>query len=790
LGDFLNLVLVWSYHEEEEEEFEDDVENENVGRGLLDNEDDRHRLRYYQGFHDVGSIILSALGGASSPSIATPSNSPPSVSTTNSNDSDNDNGNIQQHSSAVAANLLPTANAASSMGLNLACQVLLRLSRSHLRDAMRSNFRHLQSALKLIVMPLLAAFDAELHSHLFDCEMEPYFCLSWVITWFSHDVRDTALVKRLYDFFIVSHPLMSVYMSVAMMIHPLNRIEVLGADCDFACVHNALADLPKNSSNVGWKYLPGEENGAGYVTGSEGEEDSYDPSMLDMSLDSGGGVENSEDEGSVVGGARVPFQELIDLSISLMHKIPPRNLIQLAQRYHTEITLQPLMAQASAITLLQPPPSWGLASSTTSDWVLRQKLLKESGMKLNRHQRKNLTKLKKQASSLSVEDQLCFYSVSGKKIQHQPSIQAIIASGTGPDGRAEMRAVRKKRKMMVRGSVAVVAISILVVFVSKSYFAQPPAPNAKVSELHRQQQQQQQQRMMTEDVAMDDDSGEDAPMLLEEELDVSIIDANEEEQEEVAEQDLTDEFNKETEEIDNPTSRIDDESEIVIIDTNGGEDHSTSVVEQGEIAVQPQTAGISEEEEKIETTSKKQSEDARPDNEVAVVPKTATTNTRKEDKIEEHQQSSTVSRDTILHVLMRTMILFVKSLKRMQNNTVDLHLDVIEQHLDMLMMNLMETAKTAWLNIAPVVLKALHIGWFQLMKWKDIAAPVLKQELEWELEGASFERAEDAVKIWKKQEGMLRHQGENFIHRSILVSHNVRKLARLVKVGKDSLSEN
>jgi len=353
-----------------------------------------------------------------------------------------------------------------------------------------------------------------------------------------------------------------------------------------------------------------------------------------------------------------------------------------------------------------------------------------------------------------------------------------------------MRAVRKKRKMMVRGSVAVVAISILVVFVSKSYFAQPPAPNAKVSELHRQQQQQQQQRMMTEDVAMDDDSGEDAPMLLEEELDVSIIDANEEEQEEVAEQDLTDEFNKETEEIDNPTSRIEDESEIVIIDTNGGEDHSTSVVEQGEIAVQPQTAGISEEEEKIETTSKKQSEDARPDNEVAVVPKTAATNTRKEDKIEEHQQSSTVSRDTILHVLMRTMILFVKSLKRMQNNTVDLHLDVIEQHLDMLMMNLMETAKTAWLKIAPVVLKALHIGWFQLMKWKDIAAPVLKQELEWELEGASFERAEDAVKIWKKQEGMLRHQGENFIHRSILVSHNVRKLARLVKVGKDSLSEN
>ncbi|EED92583.1 hypothetical protein THAPSDRAFT_262611, partial [Thalassiosira pseudonana CCMP1335] len=155
---------------------------------LLEEED---RLRYYQGFHDIA-----------------------------------------------------TNTAASSMGLTLASQVLRQLSHSHFRDAMRSNFNQLNAALRLVIMPLTAAFDSELHSHLYDCEMEPFFALSWIITWFSHDVRDTAVVKRLFDFFLVSHPLMSVYMSVAMMIHPLNRIEILGTDCDFACVHNALADLP------------------------------------------------------------------------------------------------------------------------------------------------------------------------------------------------------------------------------------------------------------------------------------------------------------------------------------------------------------------------------------------------------------------------------------------------------------------------------------------------------------------------------------------------------------------
>lgn len=281
LGDFLNLSLVQSYGEEGGEE---------------------DRLSYYQGYHDIASIFLSALGGATSVQTTLP---------------------IAEGGSEARAqvtDLQEAHTAAASMGLTLACQVLNQVARSHHRDAMRSNFNQLNAALRLIIMPLTAAFDAEVHSHLFDCEMEPFFALSWIITWFSHDVRDTSLVKRLFDFFISSHPLMSIYISVAMMIHPLNRIEILGADCDFACVHNVLADLPKNSSNVGWKYIPGDGGSSGYVSGDDDEASAASGSLFDQSCD------EPEEEGSQISSsvlnnprnARVPFQELIDLSISLM----------------------------------------------------------------------------------------------------------------------------------------------------------------------------------------------------------------------------------------------------------------------------------------------------------------------------------------------------------------------------------------------------------------------------------------------------------------------------------------
>jgi hypothetical protein len=153
------------------------------------------------------------------------------------------------------------------------------------------------------------------------------------------------------------------------------------------------------------------------------------------------------------------------------HKIPPRNLISLAQRYHNNVTIQPLMAESSSIALLQPPPSWGLASHADSDWVIRQRLHKEQGTKLNRHQRKNRKKLGN-GSDCIIDDNSPFMSTNYSEKGDQPPLHAVIASGSGPDGLAEARKMRKKRKILVR-SVVVIIFSV-VALLGKSYFFSTP----------------------------------------------------------------------------------------------------------------------------------------------------------------------------------------------------------------------------------------------------------------------------------------------------------------------------
>ena len=165
------------------------------------------------------------------------------------------------------------------------------------------------------------------------------------------------------------------------------------------------------------------------------------------------------------------------------HKVPPRNLLNLAQRYHTEITLQPLMAQASSIALLHPPPSWGLASSADADWVIRQRMREEYGLtkkkKLNRHQRKKKLKLEaSSSSSVANKDSSSSVVVSTDLLLFdRPSIQALIASGTGPDGRLEARKLRKKRRRIVQ-SLAVVLVSVLVAYGRRKYYISLPSSSS------------------------------------------------------------------------------------------------------------------------------------------------------------------------------------------------------------------------------------------------------------------------------------------------------------------------
>ena len=431
-----------------------------------------HKLRYYQGYHDVACIVLSTLGGSRPVSVRSLSSPPPS----------------------------DMESMAASMGLDLPAAVLLQLSQSHLADCMRANFLPLQTTLRLTLMPLLAVVDPAVHAHLFECEMEPFFALSWIITWFSHDIRDTELVKRLFDAFLVSSPLLPIYMSVAMMAHSVNRQEILRTECEFALLHQTLQGLPRNSSMVGWKYRPGD----GYVSDDEedddddesvGSRDILEESDLQSVITSEGGGDNHDDEDNtanppgvaavsiesgqlLAADTRVPFQDLIDTSIQFMERVPPHKMVKLASRYYgNEYVKRLLQKTPDVLGLMMAPPDWTVACCAPADWVLQQQA---------RRTRKELRSGKKRNRSSTLPD---VTDDEDEDEDHKPVVddvkrviddaneqfskqyllehartKAVIAAGFGSPEDPERRK-RRRRRMMLAG--VTIAVAVLAVFVGR-----------------------------------------------------------------------------------------------------------------------------------------------------------------------------------------------------------------------------------------------------------------------------------------------------------------------------------
>ena len=425
-------------------------------------------LRYYQGYHDVACIILSTLSG-SSPVRLRPS----------------DKWFQSMEGMAVAT------------GLDMPAAVLLQLSQFHLRDCMRANFLQLQTCIRLTIFPLIAYFDRPVHEFLESCEMEPFFALSWVITWFSHEIRDTESVKRLFDFFLVSHPLMPIYVAVAMVCHPLNRQDILHTDCDFAAVHQALAALPKNSSMVGWKYRPGD----GYVSDDEeDEDDELSVGMMDsqssvdtdfllheealQSIRGVHGVKTAEAVSTVssavssMNEARVPFQEILDNAVGYMERLPPRRVLDLAARYYGKEEVEAMLDAAPGICFLQDPPEWTKSPCAKADWVLRQQDRQQRGLGPSRNDKKLLERLNSQGLNsvdmldVSVqEDRVCIEN------DERCKAVAVVAAGFGSGDDLERRRRRQRRNVFLGAlAMAVLAISIGLVIQNRREVRIVPDP--------------------------------------------------------------------------------------------------------------------------------------------------------------------------------------------------------------------------------------------------------------------------------------------------------------------------
>ncbi len=390
----------------------------------------KEKLRYYQGYHDVACIFLHALGGAQSSIGSSWARKDP-------------------------------------MGLDLASRVLCQVSFSHFRDNLRNNFVSLQTALKIALYPLLLQLDVQVHNHLQDCDMEPFFCLSWVLTWFSHDVRDTNLCKRIFDAFLASHPLFVIYVSLAMLLHPYNRKLILQTDCDFAALHHCLASLPRNSCKVGWKISSWER---GYESDNDDEDDDKDmpddvTTSTDMDTPSFVAPSTVSSRGSFHLGAttieegreqRVPFQDLIETALEYMARYPPRCLGDYARRYYGDES-----TNTNGISLLEDAPTWSLVSTAPADWVLKQRSRQELGLtSTSRKDRRRNAAAPKTESDLEDIDSTPDYEY----LKRHSKDRAVIAAGYGPGPEAILERKKRHRLLATRVALGFLTMTFCMVF--------------------------------------------------------------------------------------------------------------------------------------------------------------------------------------------------------------------------------------------------------------------------------------------------------------------------------------
>lgn len=63
-----------------------------------------------------------------------------------------------------------------------------------------------------------------------------------MITWFSHQLKRFEDVARLFDVFLVTHPLFSLYVSAGVVLEA--REKIVRCECDFGTMHGMLSSLP------------------------------------------------------------------------------------------------------------------------------------------------------------------------------------------------------------------------------------------------------------------------------------------------------------------------------------------------------------------------------------------------------------------------------------------------------------------------------------------------------------------------------------------------------------------
>ncbi|GAB5030083.1 tbc domain-containing protein [Nannochloropsis oceanica] len=105
----------------------------------------------------------------------------------------------------------------------------------------RPDFSVLTPLLELL-LPLVEAADGDVGACLRACGIHAYVCLPWVIAWWAHDCHNLEITARLFDAFLSGPPLFPLYLAAAMILEAKTELFAL-EDKDFSAVHSFLSRL-------------------------------------------------------------------------------------------------------------------------------------------------------------------------------------------------------------------------------------------------------------------------------------------------------------------------------------------------------------------------------------------------------------------------------------------------------------------------------------------------------------------------------------------------------------------
>ncbi|CAG9312062.1 GYP8 [Blepharisma stoltei] len=138
------------------------------------------------------------------------------------------------------------------------------------RDSLRKSFDEALVPSLMLFYTLLRKLDKELADKIegyyrFEDELSvPMFCLSWVIAWLGHDIKEYSKVCRVYDFFLSTHSLAPLYFAVNIVLSQkeivmeTNEIHELHHRCEEIVDSLDIDKICTQSYNLMKKYPPRE----------------------------------------------------------------------------------------------------------------------------------------------------------------------------------------------------------------------------------------------------------------------------------------------------------------------------------------------------------------------------------------------------------------------------------------------------------------------------------------------------------------------------------------------------